>query len=75
MKYIECNHCQKRYPSNRKFEEGALQKKSVRCSSCKKPFQIVVYEVKDGKSQPVEKKAPRDDEKFLNTMIRNARID
>ena len=75
MKYIECNHCQKRYPSNPKFEEGARLKKNVRCTNCKEAFQIVVYEVKDGKSQPVEKRAPRDDEKFLTTMIRNARID
>ena len=76
MKYIECNHCQKRYPANAKFEEGAKQKKSVRCSDCKKPFQIVVYEVKDGKSQPVKEKArSASEDKFLTTMIRNARID
>jgi len=75
MKYIECNHCQKRYPSNSKFEEGARHNKSVRCSNCKKAFQIVVYEVNDGKAQPVEKKAPRADERFLSTIIRKARID
>jgi len=75
MKYIECSHCQKRYPSNSKFEEAARHKKSVRCSNCKKPFQIVVYEVKDGKTQPVENKAPRADERFLSTIIRKARID
>jgi len=75
MKYIECDHCQKRYPSNEKFEEGARLKKGVRCSNCKKPFKIVVYEVKDGKSQPVEFEAPRDDDKFLSTIIRKARID
>jgi len=80
VKYIECNHCQKRYPSNPKFEEGAKQKKSVRCPNCKKPFQIVVYEVKDGKSQPVKQEAKQEarsssEDKFLTTMIRNARID
>ncbi|MDT8377140.1 MAG: hypothetical protein RQ867_10460 [Mariprofundaceae bacterium] len=45
MKYIECNHCQKRYPANRKFEAAALRRK-VRCTSCGKSFPIVVYEVK-----------------------------
>ena len=75
MKYIECEHCQKRYPSNKKFEEGARLKKGVRCSECKKPFKIVIYEVVDGKSQPVKREEPRDDERFLETIIRNARID
>ena len=45
MKFIECNHCQKRYPSNRKFEEAALRKK-VRCTDCGESFPIVIYEVK-----------------------------
>jgi len=45
MKFIECNHCQKRYPSNRKFEEAALRRK-VRCTDCGESFPIVVYEVK-----------------------------
>ena len=75
MRYIECSHCQKRYPSNSKFEEAALRKKSVRCKACGEPFQIVVYEVKDGKSQQVKQEAPRDDDRFLNTMIRKARLD
>lgn len=75
MKFVECSHCQKRYASNRKFEEGARQKKSVRCSCCKKPFKIVVYEVKDGKAQPIEYEAPRDDDRFLSTIIKKARID
>jgi len=76
VKYIECSHCQKRYPSNSKLEEGARAKKSVRCSDCKKTFQIVVYEVKDGKSQPLKFDArPASEDKFLTTMIRNARID
>jgi len=75
MKYVECSHCQKRYPSNQKFEEGARQKKSVRCSNCKQAFQIVVYEVIDGKAQPVKNDPPRSDEKFLSTIIRKARID
>jgi len=44
MKYIECNHCQKRYPSNRKFEEAALRRK-VRCTDCGESFPIVIYEV------------------------------
>jgi len=44
MKFIECNHCQKRYPSNRKFEEAALRRK-VRCTDCGESFPIVVYEV------------------------------
>ncbi len=76
MRYIECSHCQKRYPSNRKFEEGARKKLSVRCSNCKKPFPIVVYEVKDGESRPLkfETQSSHED-KFLTTMIRNARID
>jgi len=76
VRYIECSHCQKRYPSNSKFEEGARAKKSVRCSGCKKPFQIVVYEVKDGESQEVKFDVrPAHEDKFLTTMIRNARID
>jgi len=45
MKYIECIHCEKRYPSNRKFEEAALRKK-VRCTTCGGSFPIVIYEVK-----------------------------
>ncbi len=76
VRYIECSNCQKRYPSNAKFEEGARAKKSVRCPECKKPFQIVVYEVVDGKSQPVKfESRPASEDKFLTTMIRNARID
>ena len=75
MKYIECNHCQKRYPSNRKFEEAALHNKSVRCSNCKNPFQIVIHEVNGEETQPVKKEEPRADERFLSTIIRKARID
>lgn len=76
VRYIECSHCQKRYPSNSKFEEGARAKKSVRCPECKKAFQIVVYEVKDGKSEVVKFAArPASEDKFLTTMIRKARID
>ena len=76
LKFVECPHCQKRYPSNSKFEAGARDKKSVRCSNCKKPFQIVIYEVKDGKVQPVKQEArPSSEDKLLTTMIRNARID
>ncbi|MFC1542879.1 hypothetical protein ACFL4M_03215 [Pseudomonadota bacterium] len=44
MKYIECIHCQKRYPSNSKFEQAALRRK-VRCKECGGSFPIVVYEV------------------------------
>jgi len=44
MKYIECVHCQKRYPSNRKFEE-AMGKK-VRCTECGESFPIAVYTAK-----------------------------
>ena len=75
MRYIECEHCQKRYPSNAKFEEAARREVKVRCKACGEPFLIVVYEVKDGKSQPVKQEEPRDDDKFLNTMIRKARLD
>ncbi|MDX8402826.1 MAG: hypothetical protein R8K54_00275 [Mariprofundaceae bacterium] len=46
MKYIECVHCQKRYPSNRKFEE-AMGKK-VRCTECGGSFPIIVYAAKLG---------------------------
>jgi len=49
MKYIECIHCQKRYPSNRKFEEAALRRK-VRCTECGGSFPIVVYEVSHEKN-------------------------
>ena len=45
MKYIECIHCQKRYPANRKLEEAALRKK-VRCTECGGSFPIVIYEIK-----------------------------
>ena len=75
MRYVECSHCQKRYPSNRKFEKGAEEKKSVRCPNCKQAFQIVVYEVIDGEARPLKIEPPRSDEKFLSTIIRNARID
>jgi len=75
VRYIECNHCQKRYPSNHKFEEAARQEKSVRCSSCNKPFKIVVYEVKDGKEPEPVKIVSRENDEMLNTIIRNARID
>ncbi len=76
VRYIECSHCQKRYPSNSKFEEGARAKKSVRCPECKESFQIVVYEVKDGKSEVVRfEPRPVSEDKFLTTMIRKARID
>lgn len=44
MKYVECIHCQKRYPSNRKFE--AAMGKKVRCTECEKSFPIIIYEVK-----------------------------
>jgi NAD-dependent SIR2 family protein deacetylase len=49
MKFIECNHCQKRYPSNPKFEAVALRKK-VRCTDCGESFPIVIYEMKPEKS-------------------------
>jgi len=49
MKFIECNHCQKRYPSNHKLEEAALRKK-VRCTDCGESFPIVIYEVKSGEN-------------------------
>lgn len=45
MKYIECTHCQKRYPANRKMEEAALRKK-VRCTECGNSFPIVIYEIR-----------------------------
>ena len=45
MKYIECIHCQKRYPSNRKLEAAAHRKK-IRCTACGNSFPIVIYEVK-----------------------------
>ena len=45
MKYIECIHCQKRYPSNRKLEAAVLRKK-VRCTECGGSFPIVIYEIK-----------------------------
>ncbi len=58
MKYIECIHCQKRYPANRKLEEAALRKK-VRCTECGGSFPIVIYEVrtqqlKSGSTEEVE---------------------
>lgn len=49
MKYIECIHCQKRYPANRKLEEAALHKK-VRCTECGGSFPIVIYEIKPKQS-------------------------
>lgn len=53
MKYIECIHCQKRYPSNRKFEEATGKK--VRCTECGQSFSIVVHtaapEVDDSDSE------------------------
>ncbi|MCF7821478.1 MAG: zinc-ribbon domain-containing protein [Mariprofundaceae bacterium] len=52
MKFIECIHCQKRYPSNRKLEEAALRRK-VRCTDCGESFPIVVYEVKTEENLPV----------------------
>jgi transcription elongation factor Elf1 len=60
MKFIECKHCQKRYPSNRKFEEAALRKK-VRCTNCGESFPIVIYEVESGKNRSA------DSEPFLLT--------
>jgi len=44
MQYIECIHCRKRFPANRKFKD-AMGKK-VRCSECGKSFPIIVYDAK-----------------------------
>jgi DNA-directed RNA polymerase subunit RPC12/RpoP len=44
MQYIECIHCQKRYPANQKMRDAVTKK--VRCTECGKSFPIVVYEVK-----------------------------
>ncbi|MES0370826.1 MAG: hypothetical protein ABUK11_00970 [Mariprofundaceae bacterium] len=76
MKYIECNHCQKRYPSNRKFEEAARNKKGVRCKECGEPFPIVIHEVKVEKKQPTDEEARREFENsMLSSLIIKNRID
>lgn len=44
MQYIECIHCHKRYPANKKLRASIGKK--VRCTECWKSFPIIVYEVK-----------------------------
>lgn len=43
MQYIECIHCHKRYPANRKLRAAIGRR--VRCTECWKSFPIIVYEV------------------------------
>ena len=57
MKYIECIHCQKRYPASHKMEAAALRKK-VRCTECGGSFPIVIYEIKP---KQAEELSPEDE--------------
>jgi len=50
MQYIECIHCHKRYPANKKMR-SAIGKK-IRCTECWRSFPIVVYEIKTSEEEP-----------------------
>lgn len=42
MQYIECIHCNKRYPATRKMRDAMGRR--VRCTSCGKSFPIIIFD-------------------------------